>query len=154
MIRFFILLFLVILLSGLQVFGFSIFGIRPNLALAIIITASFFVENIWQGFLLVVLMTLILKFSPGFESEILALSLIGVGAVLIKKYLPWHYFFSNLILVGLGTLIFYVILASSLITSVIFFEELAFNIIAGMIIFAFLSLLWDNKLHEIFVRSY
>jgi len=154
MINFFTPLFLVIVLSGLQVFGFSVFGIKPNLALAVIITASFFVENIWQGFLLVALAGLILKFAPGFENEILTLSLIGAGAILIRKYLPWHYFFSNLILIGLGTLIFYVILASNLITSIIFFEELAFNIIVGIIIFAFLSSLWDNKSHEIFLRSY
>ena len=154
MVRFLILLFLITLLSGLQVLGFCIFGIKPNLVLSVIITISFFVENIWEGFLLVALAGLILKFAPGFESEILVLSLIGAGAILTKKYLPWHYFFSNLILIGLGTLIFYVILASNLITSIIFFEELAFNIIVGMIIFAFSSLLWDNKSHEIFLRSY
>jgi len=154
MIKFLVLLFLVILLSGLQVFSFSVFGIKPNLALAVVISASFFVGSIWQGFLLVALAALILKFAPGFEKEILVLSLIGAGAVLIKKRLPWHYFFSNLILIGLGTSIFYVILASNLIASIIFFEELAFNMAVGMIIFAFLSLLWDNKSHEIFLRSY
>lgn len=154
MIRFLTLLFLITLLSGLQILGFSVFDIKPNLVLSVIITISFFVENIWQGFLLMALAGLILKFTPGFESEILVLSLIGAGAILIKKYLPWHYFFSNLILIGLGTLIFYVILALNLITSIIFFEELVFNIIAGMIIFAFLSLLWDNKSHEIFLHSY
>lgn len=151
------LIFLILiigLLAILQSFSFSVFSIKPDLILAAIIVASFFVENIWQGFLLVAISAFLLKFSPGFEKEILILSLIGTGVIIIKKYLPWHYFFSNLILIGLGTLIFYVILASNLIISIIFFEELTFNIIVGMIIFAFLSLLWDNKSHEIFLRSY
>ncbi len=145
MVKFVFLILLVGLLSFFQSSSFSIFGIKPNLALAVIISASFFAASIWQGFLLVALAALILKFAPGFEKEILILSLIGAGAVLTKKYLPWRYFFSNLILIGLGTLIFYVILASNLIVSVIFFGELVFNVAAGMMIFAFLSLLWDNK---------
>jgi len=101
------LVLLICLLSFIQSLGFSIFGVKLNLALAAVIAASFFVANLWEGLLLVVLAALILKFAPGFESEILIFSLIGAGAILIKKYLPWHYFFSNLILIILGTFIFY-----------------------------------------------
>mgnify|MGYP001561469721 CR=1 FL=1 len=142
------LIFLVLivgLLTFLQAFGFSVLGVKPNLALAAIITASFFIANIWQGFLLVALASFILKFSPGFESGILLLSLIGVGANIVKKYHPWHYFFGNLISIALGTFIFYLFLGTNLITSPIFLKELALNLTAGMIIFAFLTLLCDNK---------
>ncbi len=111
-------------------------------------------ENIWQGFLLVALASFILKFSPGFENELLLFSLIGFGAIVIKKYHPWHYFLSNLISVALATLIFYIFLGINLIISAVFLNELVLNLIAGTLIFAFLSLLWDNKKHEIFVRSY
>jgi len=139
------LVLIVILLTFLQSFGFSILGVKPNLALVAIISASFFVKNIWQGFLLVVLASFILKFSPGFESEILFLSLIGIGANITKKYHPWHYFFGNLISVTLGTFIFYIFLGTNLITSFIFLKELALNLASGMIIFAFFRLLWNNK---------
>ncbi len=139
------LILLVGLLSLIQSFGFSIFGIKPNLSLVSVITASFFVANFWQGILLVALAALILKFAPGFGSEILIFSLIGVGAVLVKKYLPWHYFFGNLILIALGTLIFYLFLAPNLILSYIFLKEAVLNLILGMSIFAFLNFLWQNK---------
>ncbi len=140
------LVLLICLLSFIQSLGFSIFGVKLNLALAAVIAASFFVANLWEGLLLVVLAALILKFAPGFESEILIFSLIGAGAILIKKYLPWHYFFSNLILIILGTFIFYLFLAANLILTTIFLKELVLNLIAGTLIFALLNFLWQNKI--------
>jgi hypothetical protein len=137
--KLFFLILIIGLAAFLQSFGFSILGVKPDLALAAVITASFFIENILQGFLLVALAALILKFSPGFEPEIAVLSLIGVVAVIVKKYLPWHYFFGNLILIAGGTLVFYAFLAPNLIISFIFLEELVLNLAAGSIIFAFLS---------------
>lgn len=133
------------LLSFLQSFGFSIFGVKPNLALVAVIAASFFVANFWQGLLLIALAGLILKFAPGFEKEIMIFSLIGAGAVIIKNRLPWHQFLSNLTLIALGILIFYVILAPNLILSPIFLKELFLNLILGILIFAFFSFLWQNK---------
>lgn len=145
------LLFLLLtgFLTLLQSFGFSVFGIKPNLALVSVITASFFIVNgQWseiKGFLLVALAALILKFAPGFRNEILTFSLIGLGAILVKKYLPWHSFFNNLILLAFGTLIFYLFLAPNLILSSIFLKEVILNLILGMLIFAFLNFLWQNK---------
>ena len=141
-----LVLFLIVgLLSFLQAFGFSIFDIKPNLALTAVITASFFVANFWQGFLLIALAGLILKFAPGFEKEILVFSLIGAGAVIIKNRLPWHQFLGNLFLITTGTFIFYVISATNMIFSLIFLKELFFNLIAGSLIFALMSYLWHNK---------
>lgn len=144
--KLFIFICLTGLLSFAQAFGFSVFGVKPNLALSALIAISFFVENIWQGFLLAALAGLILKFSPGFDSGILILFLIGAAAMFVRKYHPWHYFFGNLISIALATFVFYVILAENLIGSVVFLKELAFNLIAGMVIFAFLSILWQNKI--------
>lgn len=142
-----LVLFLIVgLLSFLQAFGFSIFDIKPNLALTAVITASFFVANFWQGFLLIALAALILKFAPGFEKEILIFSLIGAGAVIIKDRLPWHQFLGNLTLIAFGTLIFYVVLAPNLIFSLIFLKELFFNLVLGTLIFAFFNFLWQNKI--------
>lgn len=143
------LIFLILLVGALslvQSFGFSVFNVKPNLALSALIAVSFFVENIWQGFLLIALSALILKFSPGFEKGIFVLSLIGCGAVLVKRYHPWRYFFGNLILIVLATCVFYLVLAPNLINSILFLQELIFNVLAGVIIFAFLSFLWQNKI--------
>ena len=61
----------VILLTFLQAQGVSIFDTKPNLALLALAVATFFINSIWEGLLFVSLATLILKFSPGFEKEIL-----------------------------------------------------------------------------------
>ena len=144
MIRFFILILLVGLLTISQSFGFSVFDIKPNLALIAIVAALFFTD-FWQGILLIVFAALILKFGPGLENEILVFSLIGIGANFVKKYLPWQNFLNNLFLIGVATFIFYLILSLNLIWSVIFAKELFLNFAAGILIFAFLSFLWKNK---------
>ncbi len=145
MLKLFFLILIVGLLTFWQAFGFSILAIKPNLALVAIIAALFFVDNLWQGIFLVALSALILKFVPSFEKEILIFSLIGVGTVAIKNRLPWHQFLSNIFLVVLGTLIFYLFIAPYLITSVIFLEELVLNLIFGSLIFALMSFLWHTK---------
>ncbi len=145
MIRLLLLILLIGLLSFCQAFGFLIFDVKPNLALVAVITASFFVANIWEEILLVALAALILKFAPGLEREILFFSLIGVAAAIIKNYLPWRYLLSNLVLIALATLIFYLLLAPNLILSSIFLKELLLNITVGIIAFAFLSVVWQNK---------
>ncbi|MDP3014856.1 MAG: hypothetical protein Q8N28_00305 [bacterium] len=144
--KLFSLILLVGLLTFFQVLGFSVFGVKPNLALAVVVAASFFIASFWEGFLLVVLAVLILKFSPGFAPEILVFALIGVGALIVKNYLPWRNFLNNLFLVVAGTFIFYLILSPNLILSAIFAKELFLNLVAGISIFALLSFSWQNKL--------
>ncbi len=133
------LILVVGLLVFLQSWGFSIFGIKPNLALISIIATSFFTIDLLEGLLLVLLAALILKFSPGFEKEILFFSLIGLGAIIIKNYLPWHYYLNNIFLIILGTFIFYLLLAHNLILSSVFLKEVLLNLIFGIVLFVFLN---------------
>jgi len=150
MLKLFLIVLLVGLLTFLQAFGFSIFGVKPNLALVSIITVSFFIVNsqwsIVNGFLLAALAALILKFGPSFEMEILVFSLICLAAIFIKKYLPWRHFISNLVLIIFGTFIFYFFLATKLIPTFIFLEELILNLIIGSLLFTILNFLWQNKI--------
>lgn len=139
------LILLVGLLTFFQVFGFSVFGIKPNLALAVAIASSFFIASFWDGFLLIALAALILKFSPGFAPEIFVFVFIGAGALIVKNYLPWRNFLNNVFLVVVGTFIFYLILSPGLILSAIFAKELFLNLVAGISIFALLSFSWQNK---------
>lgn len=137
--RLLFLILLVGLLTFFQVFGFSVFGVEPNLALAVVVASSFFIASFWEGFLLVALAALILKFSPGFAMEILVFALVGVGALIVKNYLPWRNFLNNLFLVVAGTFVFYLILSPNLILSAIFAKELFLNLVAGISIFALLK---------------
>ncbi|MEE8131541.1 MAG: hypothetical protein V3T98_00620 [Candidatus Paceibacterota bacterium] len=139
MIRLFIFILLVSLLVFLQVLDFSIFGVKPNLAMVAIIVAAFFVADIWEGFLLVAIAALILKFSPGFSGEILIFSLITAVAIIVKKYLPWRSIINILFLIITATLLFYVFSAPGLIVSTIFLKEIIYNIIVGFFIFAALN---------------
>lgn len=133
------------LLTFSQAFGFSVFGIKPNLALIAVIAASFFLSNIWEGFLLVALAALILKFAPGFQTEIFIFSLIGAVIIIAKNYLPWHHFLAGIILIIFGTIAFYCLLAPHLILSFVFIKELIINLVFSIPVFTFFSFLWQNK---------
>ena len=146
MAKFLILIILVVLLSLLQSTGFSIFGVKPNLAMAAIIISAFFIYEIWEGVLLVALAAFIIKFSPGFTPEMIMFLLIGISAVFAAKYLPWHSVFSSLFLIIVGTLIFYLSFAIKLIPSAVFAEELVLNLFFGGLIFALLSVMWQHKM--------
>lgn len=134
-----ILFLIIICFSFLQTVDFSIFGVKPNLALVAVIAAAFFISDVWEGIFLTAIAVLILKFSPGFNVEILIFSLIAVASVIVKKYLPWHQIINLLFLIIVSTLLFYVFSAPALIISTLFAKELFYNIITGFIIFAALN---------------
>lgn len=125
----------VILLSFIQSWGFSIFGIKPNLALAAVIAASFFVVDFWQALFLTGLAAFVLNFVPSLTKEILVFFLVGAGAAFVGNRLPWRYFWGNLFLVAIGTLIFYLFLAPNLAVSFVFLKELFLNLAVGALIF-------------------
>lgn len=145
MLKLFFLIILVGSLALLQAWDFTILGVKPNFALPAVVAASFFVANIWESFLLVALSVFILKFAPGFESEIVLLGFIEFASVAGSKYLPWHNFLNNLFLVVAGTLIFYALLGKELLVSIVLLKELLSNIAVGTIIFALLTNLWENN---------
>lgn len=148
-----ILSLLVILSSLLNFASIKIFGVSPNFALAamiVSITSSltvpykaegtfFFARNFWQGFFLVVLSSLILKFSPVISIEILAYAAGGIFIVLFHKYLPWNQLINALVLIFVFTLIFYALFASDMILSWVFVKEIIYNLAAGWLIFTVLS---------------
>lgn len=144
MIKFFILILLVSLLTLFQVLGFSVFGVKPNLALATVIAAAFFISDIWEGVLLTAIAALILKFSPGFNNEILIFFLIAVVAIIIKKYLPWRSIINLFFLIIAATLLFYVFSAPELIISVLFLKEIIYNTAIALLIFIALNKILHN----------
>lgn len=133
--RLLIIVPIVILLSFIQAFGFSIFGIKPNLALAAIVAASFFAVSFWEALFLTGLAAFVLNFAPSLTKEISVFFLIGAGAAFIGKRLPWRYFWGNLFLIGVGTLIFYFLLEPNMIAFLVFPQELFLNLAAGALIF-------------------
>lgn len=126
---------IVVLLSFIQAWGFSIFGIKPNLALAAVIAVSFFAASFWETLFLTSLAAFVLNFVPFLTKEIMVFFLIGIGAAFVGNRLPWRYFLNNFFLVGAGTMIFYLLLAPNLVISAVFLKELILNLAIGALIF-------------------
>ncbi len=145
MIRLLILILVIGLLALFQTLGFSIFGVKPNLALTAVVAASFFVVNIWEGLVLILLAALFLKFNAVFNLDILVFCLIGTAALIVKKYLVWQPLINCLILIGLASLGLYLFLSPSLIISGIFLQEIIYNIILGIPVFVLLR--WLKKIY-------
>ncbi|MFA5098978.1 MAG: hypothetical protein WC461_02035 [Candidatus Paceibacterota bacterium] len=142
--KFFYLVLSVGILSIIQSYGFSVFGIVPNLALVAVVASSFFTANFIEGIFLVLLSTAILKFGSGVDLGILTFALIGLIAVIIAKFIPWRYFAGNLIAIIITVLIFYAFLNPGLILSLVFIKELFLNVVVSSLLFAFLSFLWQD----------
>ncbi len=143
--KFFSLILSVGVLSVIQSYGFSVFGVAPNLALSAVVAASFFAANFFEGIFLVLLASLILKFGSGFETGILTFALIGAVIAIAAKFIPWRYFAGNLIALVIAVLLFYAFLNPGLILSLVFAKELFLDIVASSLIFAFLYFLWQDK---------
>ncbi len=143
--KFFSLVLSVGILSLIQSYSFSVFGVVPNLALAAVVAASFFVANFFEGFFLVLFASLILKFGSGFETGILTFALIGAAIVIAAKFIPWRYFAGNSIAIIIAVSLFYAFLNPGLILSLVFIKELFLDAVISSLIFAFLYFLWQDK---------
>ncbi len=137
--RFLIISCLVAVFSFFQALDISFIGVKPNFALIIIVVASFFIADIWEGVFLVAIASLILKFSPHLEKEILIFFATGVLIMVVGKYLPWHSIVSSLFLIAFYTLVFYLFLFPRFIFSVVFLEEIIYNLFIGGLTFVILS---------------
>ncbi len=143
--KFFSLVILVGVLSIIQAYGLSVFGVIPNLALVAVVVSAFFAVNFFEGFFLILFSVLILKFSSGFGIELLVFTLIGAVAVVVAKLIPWHYLVGSLTAVIIAVLFFYAFLNPALILSFVFVKELFLDIIVSLAVFAFLHILWQDK---------
>ncbi len=133
-----ILVLLVIAVGAMQSTGFlNIFGVKPNALLALLVAASFFVENLGLYFFLILLADAFLKTFSILEPELIIFSGLALAAVWLGRHLRWRPVFNNLILVGASTILFY--LAASprfLLTDwKIVLGEMVYNLALGALFF-------------------
>jgi hypothetical protein len=140
MAKFFSLILLVAVLASVQSLGFSLFGVKPSLALVGVIAVSFFAGGILEIFLFSALAALILKFAPALGTELSAFFAVSLLAGILGKYFPWRRAINNLAAVFLSVLLFYFLIGIELIASPFFWKELFLNLVFGGAIFYFLSL--------------
>ncbi len=107
--RKFLLALLLVVLAGLiQNTGlFLVFGVKPDLLLAVLVAASFFLESFWAHLLLLALSVLLLRFESGFRPELLVFAFLAASVFLVSRRLPWRRSVSNFILIVAGVVIFY-----------------------------------------------
>lgn len=137
--RFLIFGLTAVLLSFIQFLPISIFGVKPNVALAGLIVLFFFSKDVWQNVFLTALAAAVLKFSPQPAKEILVFLAVALAALLVKEYLPWHQFVSGLFLIISATLLFYLALYPKMVLSFTFLLEVFYNLFFGAIFFGALS---------------
>ena len=130
---------LIFVLAGLfQNTGFfSIFGIKPNLLLAALVALSFFVKDILVYSSFILAAVILLFFQSGIMAEQLVLALIGLAAFPVGRRLPGSPLFNNLLMVGAGTILFYLFVAPSFLISAwpAVIGELVYNLLWGFIFF-------------------
>ena len=140
MARFFSLILLVAVLSLIQSLGFSIFGVKPNLALVAVVATSFFTGGILEIFLFSALAALILKFAPAPGAESAVFLAVSILAGIIGRRLPWHKIINGLAAVLLSVFAFYAFTKIQFIPSLFFWKELVLDLVFGGLIFYFVSL--------------
>jgi hypothetical protein len=140
MAKFFSLILLVAVLASVQSFGFSLFGVKPNLALIGVVAVSFFAGGILEIFLLSALAAFILKFAPAIGAEITVFFIVSLLAGVLGKYFPWRKSLNNLAVVFLSVFAFYALAGVQFIISPFFWKELVLDLALGSIIFYFFSL--------------
>ncbi len=122
----------------------NIGGVKPNIALAVLVTLAFFISTASVFLVLVVLALIALWFEPVVTLELIIFALLALGAFFLSQRLPGKSFVNNLILIGLLTLVFYLIADYRFIVGdpLTVLGEMVYNIILGGVLFAFLTRLY------------
>lgn len=132
-------LFLAVFVSGLlqSTDILNIYGIKPNIVLAVLIAASFFLTNFLIYFSLILLAIITLLFQGGLQSEQLILGILASAAFLAEKKLHWWPILNNLVLIGMGTVIFYLLSSPAFLIGnpLLVLGELTYNLVLGSLFF-------------------
>ena len=134
-----VILFLTVFVSGLlqNTNILNVYGIKPNITLAVLIAASFFLADFLVYLAAVLFVIVILIFQGSFQAEQLILGLLAIAAFFAEKQLHWRPILGNLVLIGAGTVIFYLLSSPAFLIGnpALVLGELAYNLFLGIIFF-------------------
>ena len=136
----FLLMFLALIaaffLQQSRILSFS--SVNPNLILIIFLLLVFRVDNIWFfGALLLSTAATVFAFTPYWLPQVLVLMLLALVFYFLKRILTGNHMLDFLIVVFLGTGIFYLVINAfqfSLIPVGLILVEILYNLILGVII--------------------
>ena len=83
------------------------FGIKPNLALAVLVALAFFITTLFVYSALVLTAVAFLRFEGGFELSTLVFAIVAFLVFWLCEKLPGKNFINNILSIGLATLVFY-----------------------------------------------
>lgn len=135
------------LLQSTELFAWH--GVKLNIVLAFLVSASFFVRSFRSYALLVIVGMLALRFSHLFARELVVLALLLMISFIVSARLPGRPFINNLFLIAVTTSFFYALLdreSFRKMPDVILIESL-YNMGAGMVLFG-LGKLWYIREYE------
>lgn len=124
----------------------TLYGVKMNLVLVLLLTFGFFINNPWHYLILALEGTLLLKVSPGLDTQTLVLLVLIFLAFWLRKYLAWQPIISNVFLIAVATTLFHLLIDFNFLiynTPTILLEVL-YNIIGGLILYLILE-----KTHEL-----
>ena len=122
--------FLIALVSLVQTTGFiSINGIKPNLALALIVTIGVYEVKWLRRIIFILIAILFLKFGPYIEYQTVIFGGASALGIALIDYLPWHKHINWFFALSFATLIGVVLGTGWL----VLYIELIYNLMIGLI---------------------
>lgn len=134
--------FIFVLAGMLQNTGFFVaFGIKPNLLLVAMVAISFFIKDIWTYLSFVLAAVVLVIVGGGIALEQIVLAGLGLAAFPVGRYLHWQPFFNNFLMIGAGTVLFYLLTAPAFLISdwQAVVGEIVYNLVWGWIFFELFS---------------
>lgn len=120
---------IILILAGLlqQTQFLSVLGIKPNLALVVILSSVYFIKDRRFFILLSIIGALLTMMAPGLSPALIISIALPIFFYLIKNIIPWQPLFSTLIFIFITTII--------LDYPNVFLAEIIYNISLGFVLY-------------------
>lgn len=132
---------------------FSVWGIKPDLLLAVMVAVSLFIDSFAWYLFLVVLSVISVRFQSGFQPELLVFSFLLISVYGARRLLPWRPSVTNCFLVACGTILFYLLADASYLLGfpLAVAGEIIYTALFSILVYDFFRSLGDNE-EQIFKR--
>lgn len=113
----------------------SFYGVKINLVLVLVLLLGIFIDSFWQYLTLSLIGVLMIKITPGLDSQTLALLIIFLTAFYFKGHLFGKPIINSVFLIIAGTSLFYLLTDPKFLIhgTAIFSLELVYNAIGGLV---------------------
>lgn len=120
---------IILILAGLlqQTQFLLVLGVKPNLALVVVLSLVYFIKDRWFFILLSIIGALLTMMAPGFSMALIISIAFPIFFYLIKNLIPWQPLFSTLIFIFITTII--------LDYPNVFLAEIIYNISLGFVLY-------------------